>query len=89
MCFDPYVLNQHSLSNEELLSVLLWGSGYYYCNMKNIYDKYLKSLAKLFCLLEHDVMEMFSMVGRNKSKHKFTGTKVWKAGEGEKTFDKS
>ena len=40
----------------------------------------------LFRLLENETLEMFSMRERPKSRHKFGGTKVWKADEVRKYF---
>ena len=30
MCYEPQVSNTHPLSKDELLSVIMWGSGYFY-----------------------------------------------------------
>ena len=43
-------------------------------------------MVSLFRLLENEILEMFSMRDRRKSKHKFDGTKVCQAEEGRKYF---
>ena len=50
-------------------------SGYAHCRWVQIFDK----VFNLFRLLENEILEMFSKRERRKSKHKFGGTKVFKA----------
>ena len=72
----------HPLSRKEIFSVMLW------CSIYLFYTALLEALKCLifFRLLENKTLEMFSMRGRRKSKHKFVETKVCKAEEVRKYF---